>query len=69
MGALLLLVLWRSDTFLVAGLLSPARLGVYAVGVAVAEVPQAVSAGLRPRSSPACGSWTTLASRCSCSPG
>ena len=46
-GALLLLVLWRSDTFLVAGLLSPARLGVYAVGVAVAEVAQAVSAGLR----------------------
>lgn len=46
-SAPLVLLLWRGDVYLVAGLLSTGDLGVYAVGVAVAEVTQVVLSGLR----------------------
>jgi O-antigen/teichoic acid export membrane protein len=46
-SAALVLLLWRSDTYVVAALLSTRQLGVYAVGVSVAEVTQVTLSGLR----------------------
>lgn len=46
-SAVLVLLLWRSDIYIVAGLLSTRQLGIYAAGVAVAETTQVAVTGLR----------------------
>lgn len=46
-SGVLVLLLWRSDIYVVAGLLSTKELGIYAVGVSIAEVTQVTLSGLR----------------------